>query len=39
LRQLAAAIQDAVCDALESQTGHSASRVDVFVDAIQFPEQ
>lgn len=39
LRQLGAAIQDAVSDALESQTGHSASRVDVFIDAIQFPEQ
>jgi uncharacterized alkaline shock family protein YloU len=39
LRQLAAAVQDAVSDALESQTGHSASRVDVFIDAIQFPEQ
>jgi uncharacterized alkaline shock family protein YloU len=39
LRQLGAAIQDAVSDALESQTGHSASSVDVFIDAIQFPEQ
>ena len=39
LRQLGAAIQDAVSDALESQTGHSASRVDVFINAIQFPEQ
>jgi uncharacterized alkaline shock family protein YloU len=39
LRQLGAAVQDAVSDALESQTGHSASRVDVFIDAIQFPEQ
>jgi uncharacterized alkaline shock family protein YloU len=39
LRQLAAAVQDAVCDALQSQTGHAASRVDVFIDAIQFPEQ
>jgi uncharacterized alkaline shock family protein YloU len=38
LRQLAAAVQDAVSDALESQTGHSASCVDVYVDAIQFPE-
>jgi uncharacterized alkaline shock family protein YloU len=39
LRQLGAAMQDAVSDALESQTGHSASRVDVFIDAIQFPEE
>lgn len=39
LRQLGAAVQDAVSDALESQTGHAASRVDVFIDAIQFPEQ
>jgi uncharacterized alkaline shock family protein YloU len=39
LRQLGAAIQDAVSDALESQTGHAASRVDVFINAIQFPEQ
>jgi uncharacterized alkaline shock family protein YloU len=39
LRQLGAAVQDAVSDALESQTGHSASRVDVFIDAIQFPEE
>ena len=39
LRQLAAAVQDAVSDALESQTGHAASRVDVFIDAIQFPEK
>jgi uncharacterized alkaline shock family protein YloU len=39
LRQLGAAVQDAVTDALESQTGHSASRVDVFIDAISFPEQ
>jgi len=39
LRQLGAAIQDAVSDALESQTGHPASRVDVFIDTIQFPEQ
>jgi len=39
LRQLAASVQDAVSDALESQTGHPASRVDVFIDAIQFPEQ
>jgi uncharacterized alkaline shock family protein YloU len=38
LRQLGAAIQDAVSDALESQTGHSASTVDVFIDAIVFPE-
>jgi uncharacterized alkaline shock family protein YloU len=39
LRQLGAAIQDAVSDALASQTGHCASRVDVFIDAISFPEQ
>lgn len=39
LRQLGAAVQDAISDALESQTGHSASRVDVFIDGIQFPEQ
>jgi uncharacterized alkaline shock family protein YloU len=39
LRQLGAAVQDAISDALESQTGHSASRVDVFIDAIQFPEE
>jgi len=39
LRQLGAAMQDAISDALESQTGHSASRVDVFIDAIQFPEE
>jgi len=39
LRQLGAAIQDAVSDALESQTGHPASHVDVFIDAVVFPEQ
>ena len=39
LRQLGAAVQDAISDALESQTGHSASRVDIFIDAIQFPEE
>jgi uncharacterized alkaline shock family protein YloU len=39
LRQLGAAVQDAVSDALESQTGQSASRVDVFIDAVVFPEQ
>lgn len=39
LRQLGAAVQDAASDALESQTGHCASRVDVFIDAISFPEQ
>ena len=39
LRQLGAAVQDAISDALESQTGHSASHVDVFIDAIQFPEE
>jgi uncharacterized alkaline shock family protein YloU len=39
LRQLGAAIQDAISDALESQTGRPASRVDVFIDAVVFPEQ
>jgi uncharacterized alkaline shock family protein YloU len=39
LRQLGAAVQDAVSDALECQTGLAASRVDVFINAIQFPEQ
>lgn len=39
LRQLGASIQDAISDALESQTGHPASSVDVFIDAIQFPQQ
>ena len=39
LRQLGAAVQEAVSDALLSQTGHSASRVDVFIDAVVFPEQ
>jgi len=39
LRQLGAAVQDAISDALESQTGHPASRVDVFIDAVVFPQQ
>jgi uncharacterized alkaline shock family protein YloU len=39
LRQLGAALQDAVSDALTCQTGHSASVVDVFIDAVSFPEQ
>jgi uncharacterized alkaline shock family protein YloU len=39
LRQLGAAVQDAISDALESQTGQSASRVDVFIDGVVFPEQ
>jgi uncharacterized alkaline shock family protein YloU len=39
LRQLAAAVRDAVSDALLSQTGRAASLVDVFVDQIVFPEQ
>jgi len=39
LRQLGAAVQDAVSDALLSQTGRPASKVDVFIDAIDFPEQ
>ena len=38
LRDLGARIQEAISDALESQTGHAASRVDVFIDAITFPE-
>lgn len=38
LRQLGAAVQDAVSDALRSQTGRGASQVDVFIDAIEFPE-
>jgi len=37
LRAIAADVQAAVADALLSQTGHSASTVDVFVDAIAFP--
>jgi len=39
LRQLGGAVQEAVADALLSQTGHAASRVDVFIDAVVFPEQ
>ena len=39
LRQLGAAVQTAISDALESQTGHPASQVDVFIDSIVFPEQ
>jgi uncharacterized alkaline shock family protein YloU len=39
LRQLGASVQDAISDALESQTGQTASHVDVFIDAIVFPEQ
>lgn len=39
LRQLAAAVQTAVSDALKSQTGRAASQVDVFIDSITFPEQ
>lgn len=38
LRQLGAAVQDAISDAMLSQTGRPASKVDVFIDAIQFPE-
>lgn len=38
LRQLGGAVQEAVSDALLSQTGHAASRVDVFIDGIIFPE-
>lgn len=39
LRQLGAAVQEAVADALESQTGHAAARVDVFIDSLVFPER
>jgi uncharacterized alkaline shock family protein YloU len=39
LRQLGGAVQAAIADALLSQTGHTASRVDVFIDALVFPEQ
>jgi len=39
LRQLGAAVQDAVSDALLSQTGRPASTVNVYIDAIQFPNQ
>jgi uncharacterized alkaline shock family protein YloU len=35
---VAADVQQAVADALLSQTGHAASSVDVFVDGIAFPE-
>ncbi len=38
IRGVAAAVQDAVADALLSQTGIAASTVDVFVDGIVFPE-
>jgi len=38
LRAVAAEVQKAVADALQSQTGHAASTVDVFIDAIVFPE-
>jgi uncharacterized alkaline shock family protein YloU len=38
LRAVAADVQQAVADALLSQTGHAASSVDVFVDGIVFPE-
>lgn len=38
LRAVAADVQKAVADALQSQTGHAASTVDVFIDAIVFPE-
>ncbi|MDO8915426.1 MAG: Asp23/Gls24 family envelope stress response protein [Coriobacteriia bacterium] len=38
LRAIAADVQHAVADALESQTGHEASNVDVFIDAIVFPQ-
>jgi uncharacterized alkaline shock family protein YloU len=38
LRAIAADVQRAVADALQSQTGHTASTVDVFIDAIVFPE-
>jgi uncharacterized alkaline shock family protein YloU len=39
LRQLGAAVQAAVSEALQSQTGRAASTVDVFIDSITFPEQ
>ena len=38
LRAVAADVQQAVADALQSQTGHGASSVDVFIDGIVFPE-
>ncbi len=39
IRAVAAAVQEAVADALLSQTGITASTVDVYVDGISFPEQ
>ncbi len=39
LRQLGAAVQRAVSEALASQTGRPAAVVDVFIDSITFPEQ
>jgi uncharacterized alkaline shock family protein YloU len=38
LREVASEVQACVADALSSQTGHAASTVDVFIDAIVFPE-
>ncbi|HEX9093285.1 MAG TPA: Asp23/Gls24 family envelope stress response protein, partial [Coriobacteriia bacterium] len=38
LRAIAADVQVAVADALLSQTGQTVSSVDVFVDAVAFPE-
>ncbi len=37
LRAVAADVQQAIADALLSQTGHSAASVDVFIDGIVFP--
>lgn len=38
LRAIASDVQQAVADALISQTGHAASSVNVFIDGIVFPE-
>jgi uncharacterized alkaline shock family protein YloU len=38
LRAIAADVQKTVADALLSQTGHAATAVDVFIDAIVFAE-
>jgi uncharacterized alkaline shock family protein YloU len=38
IRAVAADVQEAVADALLSQTGVAAANVDVFVDSIDFPE-
>lgn len=39
LREVATAVQRAVADALLSQTGHTVTSIDVFIDGIVFPEQ